>query len=99
MKKIILAVAILASSASVFATDVGVSINIAQPGMYGRIDIGSVPAPQVVYTRPTVVYAAPPGVVYEPLYLYVPPGHQKHWNKHCSEYGACGRPVYFVQEN
>ena len=33
-----------------------------------------------------------------PVYLYVPPGHQKHWAKHCSRYGACGQPVYFVQE-
>ena len=27
-----------------------------------------------------------------------PPGHEKHWNKHCHEYGACGRPVYFVRD-
>jgi hypothetical protein len=29
----------------------------------------------------------------------VPPGHQKHWAKHCGQYNACGQPVYFVQEN
>jgi hypothetical protein len=34
-----------------------------------------------------------------PLYLYVPPGHQKNWKKHCGQYGACGQPVYFVQES
>ena len=34
----------------------------------------------------------------QPLYLYVPPGHQKHWAKHCARYNACGHPVYFVQE-
>jgi hypothetical protein len=34
-----------------------------------------------------------------PIYLYVPPGHQKHWAKHCGQYKACGQPVYFVQEN
>jgi hypothetical protein len=28
----------------------------------------------------------------------VPPGHAKHWHKHCGYYGACARPVYFVQE-
>jgi hypothetical protein len=32
------------------------------------------------------------------VYLYVPPGHQKHWAKHCASYAACGQPVYFVQE-
>jgi hypothetical protein len=34
----------------------------------------------------------------EPLYLRVPPGHAKHWRKHCREYNACDRQVYFVQE-
>ncbi|HTD02334.1 hypothetical protein [Undibacterium sp.] len=99
MKKILLAAALVAASGSIFAADVGVSINFAQPGMYGRVDIGSVPGPQVVYTRPTVIYAPPVGVVREPLYLYVPPGHQKNWSKHCASYNACGQPVYFVQES
>jgi hypothetical protein len=39
-------------------------------------------------------------VVYvQPVYLHVPPGHEKHWSKHCGKYGACGRPVYFVRED
>ena len=32
-------------------------------------------------------------------YLRVPPGHEKHWSKHCAQYHACGRPVYFVRED
>ena len=81
------------------ATDVAVSIGIAQPGVYGRIDIGTLPPPRVVYPQP-VIYAPPPvTVVQAPLYLYVPPGHQKHWGKHCARYNACARPVYFVQES
>ena len=101
MKKFILAMSvtsIIAATGSAFAADIGVSINIAQPGMYGRIDIGSVPGPQVVYSRPTMIYAAPVGVVREPMYLYVPLGHQKNWRKYCGNYNACGQPVYFVQE-
>ena len=35
----------------------------------------------------------------QPVYLWVPPGHQKNWRKHCGRYDACGRPVYFVQDN
>ena len=31
-------------------------------------------------------------------YLWVPPGHQKKWSKHCREYNACGVPVYFVDD-
>jgi hypothetical protein len=78
---------------------VGVSIDIRQPGVYGRIDIGNAPPPPVVYAKP-IIYAPPPRVVVqqEPLYLYVPPGHQKNWGRHCRRYDACGRPVYFVRE-
>ena len=42
--------------------------------------------------------APTPAYVAEPVYLRVPPGHQKHWDKHCAEYRACGVPVYFVRE-
>ena len=78
------------------AADVGVSVSIGQPGFYGQIDIGNYPRPQVVYAEPVIIQRSP--VVYQPVYLRVPPGHQKHWGKHCAEYGACGRPVYFVRD-
>jgi hypothetical protein len=53
--------------------------------------------PQLVYARPVVIQQ-PVGVVYQPVYLRVPPGHEKNWRKHCQRYNACGRPVYFVQD-
>ena len=31
------------------AAEVGVSVSVGQPGFYGRIDIGSFPAPRNVY--------------------------------------------------
>lgn len=34
-----------------------------------------------------------------PIYLRVPPGHAKHWSKHCHEYNACGERVFFVQDS
>ena len=81
------------------AADLGISINIAQPGLFGRIDIGAVPQPPpLIMTAPVVVERAPVGVVREPVYLHVPPGHEKHWAQHCREYNACGVPVYFVQD-
>lgn len=80
-------------------TNVGVSISVVQPGVYGRIDIGSFPAPAVIYPQPMVIVPTSVAVVQRPIYLYVPPGHQKHWSKHCARYGACGQPVYFVQES
>ena len=80
-------------------TSVGVSIGINQPGVYGRIDIGNYPRPAVVYGQPIIIAPQPMVVRPQPVYLYVPPGHQKNWAKHCSRYGACGQPVYFVQES
>lgn len=80
-----------------FAGDVGVSVSIGQPGFYGRIDVGRMPAPDVIYAQPVLVervYAPPP-----PIYLRVPTGHYRHWKRHCHAYGACGRPVYFVRED
>jgi hypothetical protein len=80
--------------------DVGVSIGVSQPGFYGRIDIGSYGPPVLVYPQPVIV-APPPRVVVhrQPIYLHVPPGHARHWSKHCGAYGACAQPVYFVQED
>ncbi len=99
MKKALLIILLTLFAASAHAaTDVGVSIGVSQPGFYGRVDIGNAPQPEVIYARPMVVHAAPTHVVYEPLYLHVPPGHAKNWRKHCSKYGACNRPVYFVRE-
>jgi len=81
------------------AVDVGVGVTIREPGVYGRIEIGNQPPPPVLYPQPVII--ARPVVVMQqpPLYLYVPPGHAKHWEKHCYRYNACGRQVYFVQEN
>jgi hypothetical protein len=85
---------------SLAGTDVGISVGISQPGMYGRIDIGRVAAPPVlVYPQPVLIVAQPTPVVASPIYLHVPPGHAKDWRKHCGAYNACGQPVYFVQED
>lgn len=76
--------------------DVGVSIGISQPGVYGRIDIGTYPQPQVIVAQPVIIQK--PARMPPPVYLWVPPDHQKHWKKHCKKYGACGVPVYFVKD-
>ena len=81
------------------AADVGVSVEVGEPGFYGRIEIGTFPRPQVIYPQPVIIHPVPVGVVREPIYLRVPPGHAKHWRKHCGKYNACAQPVYFVQES
>jgi hypothetical protein len=99
MKRILLSAALMASAASACAaSNVGVSITIGQPGFYGSIDIGDAPRPVTVYERPIVIRPVPVGVVREPIYLRVPPGHERHWKRYCAQYRACDRPVYFVQD-
>ena len=100
MKRLLSALAVMLAVSTVpaIAADVGVSVQVGEPGFYGRIDIGNFPQPQVIYPRPVVIQPVPVGVVRPPIYLRVPPGHAKHWRKHCREYNACGQPVYFVQD-
>jgi len=65
------------------------------PGVYGQVQLGDAQPPPLVYTRPMLIeaQAAPP----PPLYLHVPPGHARNWRRHCREYNACNRPVYFIR--
>jgi hypothetical protein len=97
MKKLLAAFA-LASAAAVAGpalADVGVSIQVGEPGFYGRLDIGGY-QPRLIYSQPVVVerrYRS-----YPPIYVRVPPGHQKNWKRYCGRYDACGRPVYFVRD-
>src|SRR5690606_40405826 len=98
MKRMLFASALAALAAPTLAADVGVSVSIGQPGFYGQIDIGNYPRPQVIYAEPVIIQRVPVGVVRQPVYLHVPPGHAKNWSKHCYRYDACGRPVYFVQD-
>lgn len=99
MKNFLFGAALAVLGTSVLAADVGVSVSIGQPGFYGRIDIGNVPQSQLIYTAPRIIQPMPHGVVHQPIYLRVPPGHAKKWDKHCHRYNACGQPVYFVQES
>jgi hypothetical protein len=81
-------------------TDVTVSVGgVIQPGVYGRVVIGTRPPPPVIYPQPVII--TQPAVVLQqaPIYMHVPPGHAKKWHKHCYKYNACNQPVYFVQND
>jgi len=93
MKTLSLAVLLAVASIPTQAADVGVSVSIGQPGFYGQLDIGGYPPPQVIYRQPRVGYDSPP------MYLRVPPGHARNWDKHCGAYNACNRQVYFVKDS
>ena len=96
MKHFLIAAAIAAATIATpaLAADVGVSVSVGQPGFYGRLDIGDFPAPRLIYPQPVII--APVGPVGPPIYMHVPPGHAKNWNKYCGGYNACGQQVYFV---
>jgi hypothetical protein len=96
------ALALVAAVPLARAQNVSVGVTITGevvPGVYGQVVLGNRPPPQLVYAQAViaepVVVAAPVRV--EPIYLHVPPGHAKQWRKHCHEYNACNRPVYFVR--
>lgn len=99
MKRLLFAVIATVVAVPASAGDVSASIGISQPGFYGQINIGDFPRPTVIYAQPVWIQRPPKVVYVQPIYVRVPPGHEKHWGKHCAEYGACGRPVYFVRED
>jgi hypothetical protein len=102
MKRVLLSILAAVATAPAFAADVGVSVSISEPGVFGRIDIGRFPQPQVVVPQPVIiqppprVVAAPP---VQPIYMWVPYEHRKDWAHHCAHYRACGVPVYFVRHD
>lgn len=97
MKRILVAAALFATAVPVLAADVGVSVTVDKPGFYGSIDIGDFPRPRTINVEPVIVQPVV-GVV-QPVYMHVPPGHAKKWARYCGQYRACGRPVYFVQQD
>lgn len=96
MKKLISAALLMAAAASASAQTV--DLQLGGSGYYGRIDLGNLGAPPLIYQQPQWINQT---VRYEgaPSYMRVPPGHAKNWRKHCSRYNACNRPVYFVQDS
>jgi len=99
--KAIFALAFVAAEVSVAApasAQVNATIGINQPGIYGRIHIGDLPPPALVYAQPVLIAPPPRVIERRPIYLYVPPVHQQQWSRYCGRYGACGQPVYFVRD-
>ena len=96
MKTLLIAATIFAAAAPAMA-QTNVSINIGQPGFFGRIDLGGYAPPPVYYTQPVIVERQV-RYVGQPVYLRVPEGHRKHWDKNCRKYNACGQQVFFVQD-
>ncbi len=99
MKRLLIAALAASAVGSALAQpQVGVSVSINQPGVYGRINIGDVPRPALILPQPVIISQPRVVVQREPVYLYVPPAHQQNWRRYCGRYAACGQPVYFVRD-
>lgn len=68
-----------------------------RPGVYGRIDIGKSAPPSLIYPQPVVSSRTVLPASVKPVYLYVPPGQVRKWDRHCAKYQACDLPVLFVR--
>jgi hypothetical protein len=90
----LVSLALLPTKASAVDISIGVGGEVF-PGVYGNVDITNGYPPRLVYAEPLLI--ARPSRILEPVYLHVPPGHLKKWDRYCGRYGACSRPVYFVQ--
>jgi hypothetical protein len=101
MKRLLSAFALTATVVAfpAMAANLGLSVQVGEPGFFGRIDIGDAPPPQVIYPQPVVIQAPPTGLEREPIYVHVPPEQARNWRRYCRQYNACGEQVYFVQDS
>ncbi len=79
------------------AANVGISLDIGQPGFYGRLHMGGYPPPRLLYRRPVAIWNVPYNR--PPIYMRVRPGHARQWRRYCNLYGACNERVYFVHHD
>jgi hypothetical protein len=98
VRLILLSAVLAVISAPVSAANVAVSISVGEPGFYGQLDIVDFPKPELVNTKPVIIERRVLAIPPQPIYLHVPPGYEKNWRKHCHEYDACWKPVFFVRD-
>jgi hypothetical protein len=105
LRPALLCAAGLAAGLSAVPADaqVGITIQLGQPGYYGPVQPYGIGPNQLLYPQPRIIQpgyrAWDSGRTVQPIYLRVPPGHAKNWGKYCQRYGSCNRPVYFVRDS
>jgi hypothetical protein len=95
---IVPAALVVAAGTAATSAHAQVSVTINPPGVYGRIVLGGLPPPPLLFPQPVIVRPVPVAVHAQPVYLYVPQGHARDWHHHCHRYQACNQRVYFVRE-
>ncbi len=63
------------------------------------VNIGDYPQPQLISRQPIWIERPRGAPMRQPIYLHVPPGHQRNWRRYCGQYNACGQPVLFVRDS
>lgn len=96
MKKLLIAAVLMSAAAGSMAQTV--DINLGNSGYYGQLDLLNLGKPPVIYQKPMWIDQTVPNQG-QPVYMRVPPGHAKKWDKHCARYNACGQRVLFVQDS
>ncbi len=72
--------------------------SLGQPGFYGRLELGDdSPRPEIYFSEPRLV--EPVAEYEDSIYLRVRQGESREWELYCSQYQACGRYVYFVNDD
>ncbi len=100
MRLISIAALFLTAAGAAQAGDLHIHVMLSgevAPGVYGQVQIVNERPANLVYTQPLLI--EPQAILPPPVYLHVPPGHATHWRRHCREYNACDRPVYFVRSD
>lgn len=97
MKKLLVVLGLAtAAVAGPALAGVGISVHVGEPGFYGQLDIGGF-LPRVLFSRPVIAERRGPAL--PPVYVRVPTGQERDWNRYCGRYQACDRPVYFVRDD
>lgn len=82
---------------------VGVTIQLGEPGYYGPVSPYRIGLDQLLYPQPVLIQPGygpwGSGGYVQPIYLRVPPEQAQNWRYNCQRYEACNRPVYFVRDS
>lgn len=86
------ALLVTASSSSIAAP---VEVRVSAPlggDLYGQVVLN-----HDDYRRERVREYRSQAIYVEPLIIYAPIAHQRHWQHWCGHYGACGQSVRFIE--
>lgn len=97
MKAVLQAVA-LSSAVALPAFALAATPLHGEPGYHGPLQVSAQQRPDLIRQNPELVRPLSAAEMARPLYLHVPRHQIWRWSRYCRDYGACGRPAYFVTQ-